>query len=75
MDAETLRALGRRNKRDKERERESYAALLAGIWEAADEGMRQTDIVGAVGLTRERIRQVCDPDYRAAHEKAAPPAP
>lgn len=75
MDADTLRTLARRNKRDKERERGSYAALLAAVWEADDEGMRQTDIVAAVGLTRERIRQVCDPDYRERHEGKAPAAP
>lgn len=54
----------RQNKRDKAREKRSYAALVAAIWEADDEGMPQVDIVRAVGLTRERVRQITDPDYR-----------
>lgn len=33
---------------------EMYAAILADL----DEGVRQTDIVRATGLTRERIRQI-----------------
>jgi len=74
MEADTLRALARKNQRDKERERASYADLLAAIWQAADEGWRQTDIVSAVGLTRERVRQVCDPDYRAEREREPKPA-
>ena len=62
-----LRMLARTNKRDKERERASYARLVAAIWEAADEGWQQVDIVREVGLTRERVRQICDPEYRAKH--------
>ena len=62
-----LELLADANKADKERERASYAALVAAIWEADDEGKRQVDIVKAVGLTRERVRQICDPVYRAMH--------
>jgi hypothetical protein len=64
MDSETLRALARRNRQDKARERASYATLVDAIWRAHDEGWQQVDIVRAVELTRERIRQICDPDYR-----------
>lgn len=67
MDANGLKTLAAVNKQDKERERASYARLVAAIWEASDQGMRQVDIVGAVGLTRERVRQICDPVYRATH--------
>ena len=67
MDETGLEMLAAINKRDKTVERASYAALVAAIWEASDEGMRQVDIVRAVGLTRERVRQICDPAYRAAH--------
>ena len=41
-------------------------ALIDAIWEAADQGMPQVEIVEDTGLTRERIRQVCLPAYRAA---------
>ena len=64
MDSETLRALARRNRQDKSRERASYGTLVDAIWRAHDEGWRQVDIVRAVELTRERVRQICDPDYR-----------
>jgi hypothetical protein len=72
MDSETLHALARRNRQDKARERGSYATLVDAIWRAQDEGWRQVDIVDAVGLTRERVRQICDPDYREKRQ-AAPP--
>jgi len=74
IDATDLRMLARANKRDKERERLSYAHLLAAIWQASDGGMKQVDIVGAVGLTRERVRQVCDDKYRDKHDPARKPA-
>jgi len=64
MDTETLRSLARANDRDKAREKRSHNALVDAIWEAADEGWAQVDIVKATGLTRERIRQLCDPLYR-----------
>jgi hypothetical protein len=64
MDPETLKALARANGRDKTRERQSHNALVDAIWEAADENWQQVDIVKATGLTRERIRQLCDPQYR-----------
>lgn len=64
MDADQLGRLARQNKRDKTREEASYASLVTAIWEAHDEGMRQADIVRAVGLTRERVRQICAPAYR-----------
>jgi hypothetical protein len=64
MDADTLRSLARANGRDKAREKRSHDALVDAIWEAADEGWQQVDIVRTTGLTRERIRQLCDPEYR-----------
>ena len=46
-------------------EREAtHEALVNAIWEAADTGWPQVDIVAASGLTRERIRQICDSEYR-----------
>lgn len=59
--------LARANKRDKDRERASYARLVAAIWQAQNEGWRQTDIVREVGLTRERVRQICSQEYRERH--------
>ena len=67
MGTDELRALASANKKDKARWDASYARLVAAIWEASDQGMRQVDIVRAVGLTRERVRQICDPVYRATH--------
>jgi hypothetical protein len=64
MDHDTLQALARTNARDKAREKRSHNALVDAIWEAADEGWQQVDIVKATGLTRERIRQLCDSEYR-----------
>lgn len=64
MDPEKLRALARANSRDKDREKRSHTALVDAIWEAADEGWQQVDIVRETGLTRERVRQICDPEYR-----------
>lgn len=64
MDEDTLRALARANSRDKAREARSHDALVDAVWEAADEGWEQVKIVKATGLTRERIRQLCDPKYR-----------
>lgn len=71
MDAETLRQLGRRNKRDKARWDATNAALVAAIWAADDEGAKQVDIVQAVGLTRERVRVICSPEYRKKHSPTA----
>ena len=71
MDTETIRARARANQRDKAAERRSYRQLLDAIWEAADGGVRQGDIVRASGLTRERIRQVCRPDYRQRRQEEA----
>jgi hypothetical protein len=42
----------------------THRALVEAIWEAADQGMQQVDIVKAVNLTRERVRQLCTPEYR-----------
>ena len=64
MDPETLRTLARVNSRDKAREKRSHDALVDAIWEADDEDWPQVEIVKATGLTRERIRQLCDPEYR-----------
>lgn len=65
--------LARANRQAKERERASYAKLLAAIWQAADEGWKQVDIVNEVGLTRERVRQILDEDYRAKHDPSRQP--
>lgn len=65
MDTATLRRLARQNQRDKAREAASYEALLDAVWEAHDAGWRQVEIVKAVELTRERVRQILDADYRA----------
>jgi hypothetical protein len=77
--APDLRMLARANRQAKERERVSYARLLAAIWQAADEGWKQVDIVREVNLTRERVRQICDDEYRAKHDpsrqNAEPSAP
>lgn len=64
MDKETLRTLGRALTRAKGRQQQAHEALVDAIWEAADQGMQQVDIVAAVGLTRERVRQLCDAQYR-----------
>lgn len=64
MDEATLRSLARANSRDKAREKQSHDALVDAIWAAADGGWQQVDIVKATGLTRERIRQLCNPEYR-----------
>jgi hypothetical protein len=65
MDTETLRTLARANSSDKAREERSHADLIEAIWEADGEGWQQVDIVHATGLTRERIRQICRPGYKA----------
>lgn len=67
MDHETLITLGRADGRAKARSRETHKALVRAIWEAADQGMPQVEIVKDTGLTRERIRQLCDSEYRAKH--------
>ena len=64
MDDVQLRRHARQNRRHKALEETSYAVLVAAIWQARDEGMTQADIVRAVGLTRERVRQICKPDYK-----------
>lgn len=60
-----LRTLARANNNDKARERWSHSVLVDAIWEAVDEQWKQMDIVKATGLTRERIRQICDSRYRS----------
>jgi hypothetical protein len=64
MDSETLRTLGRASKRARDKQQQAHEALVDAIWEAADEGMAQVQIVAAVGLTREHVRQLCDSRYR-----------
>jgi hypothetical protein len=64
MDEQTLRSLAASDRRAKTRSETAHAALVDAIWEAADAGWKQGDIVRATGLTRERIRQLCDPKYR-----------
>jgi hypothetical protein len=65
MDEETLRSLAAADRLAKARSEAAHAALVDAIWEAADAGWRQVLIVRTTGLTRERIRQLCDPKYRA----------
>lgn len=64
MDEQTLRSLATADRRAKARSEAAHAALVDAIWEAADAGWPQVAIVKATGLTRERIRQLCDPEYR-----------
>lgn len=64
MDDVTLRALARRNRQDKARERLSHATLVDAIWRARDEGWGTGRIAAAAGLTRQRIQQICNPGYR-----------
>ena len=64
MDKGTLRSLALANKHAAMQQEETHEALVDAVWEAVDEGMAQVDIVAAVGLTRERIRQLCDSGYR-----------
>jgi hypothetical protein len=59
-----LHELALRNYQDKQSVAASSEALVDAILEAHDEGWRQVDIVRAVELTRERVRQICDPRYR-----------
>jgi hypothetical protein len=70
VDHETLIALGRADARAKARLGDAHKALVRAIWEAADQGMQQVEIVRDTGLTRERIRQLCDSKYRAKHKAA-----
>ena len=67
-----LKVLTRRYAEDKARAARSYGELLAAIWQARDEGWRQVAIVAEVGLTRERVRQICDPAYRARRQEQTP---
>ena len=64
MDEQTLRSLAAADRRAKARSETAHAALVDAIWEAADAGWQQALIVRTTGLTRERIRQLCDPKYR-----------
>jgi hypothetical protein len=64
MDEQTLRTLAAADRRAKARAETAHTALVDAIWEAADAGWQQTRIVQASGLTRERIRQLCDREYR-----------
>lgn len=58
MDAVTLRALARRNRQDRAREKLSYNTLADAIRRASAEGMTATRIAAATGLTRQRVSQV-----------------
>ena len=64
MDQEHLRKLAHASQLTAARHEAARDALIDAIWAAADQGMPQVEIVRAVGLTRERIRQLCDPEYR-----------
>jgi predicted XRE-type DNA-binding protein len=70
MDRETLRELARANQRAQARSEATRGALIDAIWEAADQnGIPQVEIAKATGFTRERLRQLCRPEYRAAEMK------
>jgi hypothetical protein len=64
MDEETLRLRAKASKRAAAQGQAVHDALVDAIWEAVAEGMQQVKIVKATNLTRERIRQLCDADYR-----------
>lgn len=64
MDEKALRSLAASDHRAKARSNAAHTALVDAIWEAADAGWPQKKIVEATGLTRERIRQLCNPLYR-----------
>jgi predicted XRE-type DNA-binding protein len=68
MDHGTLRRLARANQRASKRHNLTHAAFVVAIWEATDQGMLQRDIVKAVEISRERVRQLCDGEYRNRHE-------
>lgn len=67
MDHETLAALAQADARAKAASAKAHRDLVRAIWKATDQGMPQVEIVRDTGLTRERIRQLCDPGYRAKH--------
>jgi hypothetical protein len=69
VDEQTLRSVAASDRRAKRRAEEAHNALVDAIWEAADAGWPQTKIVAASGLTRERIRQLCSPEYRERASK------
>jgi len=69
MDEQTLRLRAKADKRAAAQAEDVHDALIDAIWEAADEHMAQVKIVAAVGLTRERIRQLCDEKYRERASK------
>lgn len=64
MDKDTLRARAAADRKAGARKDTTHESLVDGIWEAADEGWKQVEIVDATGLTRERVRQICAPEYR-----------
>jgi len=64
MDKDTLRKLARADQRTAAAHDATHETLVDAIWEAADEKMRQVDIIAAVGLTRERVRVICSGKYR-----------
>lgn len=70
MDRETLRALARANQRAQARSEATRDALIDAIWEASDQDdIPQVDIAKETGFTRERLRQLALPEYRAAEMK------
>ena len=71
MDIKTLQALANANQQAQAQAKAltdpPRDALIDAIWEAADQpDITQVAIVKATGFTRERIRQLCRPEYRAA---------
>ena len=64
MDKDSMRRLATVDQVAQAHREATHEALVNAIWEAADTGWPQVDIVAASGLTRERIRQICDSEYR-----------
>lgn len=54
-----------RYQRDQQRAEQSMEALYDAIAAAVDAGVRQVDLVKRTGYTREHIRRICDPQWRA----------
>lgn len=71
MDRETVRVLARADQRAQARRDARRDALIDAIWEATDQDtpIPQVELAKASGFTRERLRQICDRDYRAAEMK------
>jgi hypothetical protein len=67
VQAERLAALpvpARKSQRSAAASRRDHRELVTKIWAAHDAGCANVDIADATRLTRERIRQLCEPGYR-----------